>query len=96
MHTVQQRFARWLLSAQDCVQQEELALSHETVAQMLAVQRPTVSEAAAALQEAGLIQYRRGRIRVVDCEGLQRRACECYGVVRRHRERAWRSDRDRS
>lgn len=86
-HTVVQRCARWLLMTHDQVGADEFLLTHEVLAQMLAVRRAGVTEAAGALQHAGLISYRRGRITILDRAGLQRVACECHGVVRAHYER---------
>jgi CRP-like cAMP-binding protein len=86
-HTVQQRCARWLLMTHDQVGSDELLLTHEVLSQMLAVRRAGVTEAAGALQQAGLISYRRGRITVLDRAGLEAAACECYAVVRAHYER---------
>ena len=81
-HNVVQRLARWLLMVQDRVGRDEFALTHEFMAQMLAVRRATVTEAAGALQAQELIRYRRGIVAVLDREGLERAACECYALVR--------------
>ncbi|MGI8926407.1 MAG: Crp/Fnr family transcriptional regulator [Tepidiformaceae bacterium] len=81
-HPVEARLARWLLMVCDRVDGDILALTHETISQMLGVQRPTVSLAANTLQQAGLIQYRQGRISVLDRGGLEGAACECYRVIR--------------
>ncbi len=62
-------------------------MTQETIATMLGVRRETVTEAACALQAAGLIRYARGRIELVDRSGLERRACECHGVVAREYRR---------
>jgi Mn-dependent DtxR family transcriptional regulator len=64
-----------------------LSLTHEFLAEMLGVQRPTVSVTLRALQDAGLISQRRGAIAVTDRPGLERNTCECYGVIRRNFER---------
>jgi Mn-dependent DtxR family transcriptional regulator len=74
----------------DRVASDELALTQEFLAQMLAVRRPSVTVVARALQQRKLIQYRRGRIRILDREGLEEGACECYHVVRREFERLFR------
>jgi Mn-dependent DtxR family transcriptional regulator len=62
-------------------------MTQELIANMLGVRREGVTEAAGALQEAGLIRYRRGHITVLDRPGLERRTCECYAVVKREYER---------
>ena len=82
LHSVGQRLCRWLLATHDRVEGDELELTQEFLAQMLAVRRPTVSEVACVLQEAGIIEYHRGRIRVLDRARLEQGACECYGIVR--------------
>lgn len=81
LHPVNERCARWLLMAHDRVDGDELALTHEYLATMLGVRRPAVSVAAAALDEAGLIAYHRGRIVVHNRRGLEAAACECYATV---------------
>jgi hypothetical protein len=86
-HTVEARLARWLLRARDLSGSDNLALTQEFLAQMLGVQRSSVSPVARTLQEAGCIRYSRGRIEITDLEGLQRASCECYGTVRAHYER---------
>lgn len=81
-HSVGQRMCRWLLATHDRVEGDELELTQEFLAQMLAVRRPTVSEVASVLQESGLIEYHRGRIRILDRARLEEGACECYRIVR--------------
>jgi CRP-like cAMP-binding protein len=87
LHSVNQRCARWLLMTDDRVSGSEFLLTHEVLAQMLAVRRAGVSEAAGALQRAGLIRYTRGRVTVVDRAGLEAASCECYGSIRAQRQR---------
>ncbi len=87
LHQVQQRCARWLLMASDRVQSRVLALTQEFLAAMIGVRRSGVSEAAAQLQRAGIIRYRRGEITIVDYEGLRAVACECYPLDRQRIER---------
>ena len=88
LHGIEARCARWLLMTHDRVgEAERFPLTQEYLAIMLGVRRGGVSLAAAALRDAGLIRYSRGAIRVVDRAGLERSACECYGIVRRHFER---------
>jgi CRP-like cAMP-binding protein len=81
-HAVEQRCARWLLMTHDRVGGDTFALTQLTLSQMLGVRRATVSEAAGALQQAGLIEYSRGRITVLDRAGLEAAACVCYAVIR--------------
>lgn len=85
-HSVEERAARWLLLTHDRTGSDELPLTHEFLAEMLGVRRQTVSLAAAALQRAGLIEYRRASVQVVDRPGLEAVSCECYGVMRRFEE----------
>jgi CRP-like cAMP-binding protein len=87
LHQVPQRAARWLLMTHDRMHEEDFNLSHEFLAIMLGVQRPTVSVVAATLQQAGLIHYTHGRVTVRDRKGLEAASCECYAVVRAHFDR---------
>jgi CRP-like cAMP-binding protein len=82
-HDVEQRLARWLLTAVERSGQTNLPFTHNTMAEMLGVQRPTVTLAARAMQTAGLIDYHRGTVTVVDKDGLMGLVCECYGIIRR-------------
>jgi CRP-like cAMP-binding protein len=88
-HDIPQRLATWLLRVRDRAQQEDLPLTQEYLAQMLGVQRASVSIAAGALQEAGMIRYRRGHIHIVDVARLKQTACECYAAVRAQYERTF-------
>jgi CRP-like cAMP-binding protein len=81
LHPINERCARWLLMAHDRIPTDELFLTHEFLATMLGVRRPGVSVAAAALESAGLIEYRRGRIVIRNRRGLEAASCECYGVA---------------
>jgi CRP-like cAMP-binding protein len=85
-HNVQQRLARWLLQCRDRVRSEMIDLTQEFMAAMLGVERPAVSLVASKLQDRGLIQYTRGRLRITDRQGLERAACECYEVMRHELE----------
>jgi CRP-like cAMP-binding protein len=87
MHQVQQRCARWLLMTHDRMHEQDFTLSHEFLAVMLGVQRPTVSVVAGTLQEAGLIRYKHGRVTVRDRQGLEAASCECYAIIRSHFDR---------
>lgn len=82
LHEVQERCARWLLMTHDRVDGDEFHLSHEFLASMLGSTRPTVTLAAGALQRAGLISYKHGRITILDRAALERASCECYSTVR--------------
>ena len=82
-HSIQQRAARWLLTAQDRAG-DRIELTQEALAGLLGVQRTTVNAVVGALQEQGLISARRGRVIVVDRAGLKAHACECYSVVEKH------------
>jgi CRP-like cAMP-binding protein len=81
MHEVEARLARWLLSSADRMESEFLHLTQEFLAQMLGVQRSTVTVAAGELQRIGMIGYSRGRIHILNRAGLTAKACECYGIV---------------
>ncbi|HTD96945.1 MAG TPA: Crp/Fnr family transcriptional regulator [Edaphobacter sp.] len=81
MHEVDGRLARWLLTSADRMESEELNLTQEFLAQMLGVQRSTVTVAAGGLQRAGFIGYSRGKIHILDRHQLARTACECYEIV---------------
>jgi CRP-like cAMP-binding protein len=87
LHPVEARLARWLLLTQDRVAADELSLTQQIMSEMLGVRRPSVTLAAQALQAAGLVRYRRGRVTVLDRAGLGAAACECYRVVRAEFER---------
>jgi CRP-like cAMP-binding protein len=87
LHSVEARFCRWLLSCHDRVDNSTISLTQEFLADMLGVQRTTVTVVARALQAAGLIRYRRGVVDIVDRAGLEAIACECYGAVRRNYQR---------
>jgi CRP-like cAMP-binding protein len=81
-HHVGERLARWLLTCHDRVNGNELKLTQEFIAEMLGTRRSGVSEAAMLLQAAGFIRYSRGHITVLDREGLEEFACECYATVK--------------
>jgi CRP-like cAMP-binding protein len=83
VHDVRQRLSRWLLMTQDRVGRDELPLTQQHLAVMLAVQRTTVTAAASELQKEGAIAYRRGRIMVLDRKILSKRSCECYDTIER-------------
>jgi len=82
-HSIQQRAARWLLTAQDRAG-DRIALTQEALAALLGVQRTTVNAVASSLQDEGLITVRRGRVLVMDRDRLKKASCECYAAVERH------------
>jgi CRP-like cAMP-binding protein len=86
-HSIDQQLCRWLLLSLDRLASNELAMTQELIANMLGVRREGVTEAAGKLQDAGLIHYSRGKITVVDREGLEARSCECYQVVKKEFDR---------
>lgn len=81
LHDVEERLARWLLMVQDRIGDSRMELTQEFLGQMLGTRRSSVSLAAGALQRVGLIDYRRGDIRIEDRERLEDAACECYPVI---------------
>ena len=86
-HTLDQQLCRWLLLSLDRLRDNELVMTQELIANMLGVRREGVTEGALKLQKAGLIRYARGHITVLDREGLERRSCECYAVVKTEYDR---------
>ena len=88
LHTIEERFAKWLLMNHDRVPGDEIHITQEFLADMLGVHRPTVSLIARRFQQLGLIKYSRGSLTVLDRPGIEDASCECYGVVRRQFERA--------
>jgi CRP-like cAMP-binding protein len=86
-HSLDQQLCRWLLLSLDRLPSSELTMTQELIANMLGVRREGVTEAAGNLQKAGLIDYHRGHIKVLNRDGLEARACECYGVVKKEFDR---------
>ncbi|MCW8906614.1 MAG: Crp/Fnr family transcriptional regulator [Sedimenticola sp.] len=86
-HSLDQQLCRWLLMSVDRLPSNQLVMTQELIANMLGVRREGVTEAAGNLQRAGLINYRRGHITVLDRAGLEARTCECYAVVRKEYDR---------
>jgi CRP-like cAMP-binding protein len=80
-HTITQRMCRWLLLALDRVPGDEVRMTQEFLAQMLAVRRPSVTEVARRMQTAGLIRCGRGYITIVNRREVEARVCECYATV---------------
>jgi CRP-like cAMP-binding protein len=86
-HSLDQQVCRWLLLSLDRLQDNHLVTTQELIANMLGVRREGVTESARRLQQVGLIRYARGHITVLDRSGLERRTCECYGVVKKEYDR---------
>ena len=82
-HTVEKRLCRWLLVARDRVKSNNIQFTQEIISHMLGTPRTVVTTAAGNLQDAGLIRYRRGKITILDPQGLKNSACECYTVVKK-------------
>jgi CRP-like cAMP-binding protein len=80
-HELEERLSRWLLQTRDLLQTNTLPLTQEFLSQMLGVQRTSVTVTARRLQEAGMIQYKRARINVLDVDALHDTTCECYDAI---------------
>lgn len=85
-HSAESRLARWLLVCRDKAGCDELQMTQEFLATMVATQRTTVSAIAGQMKEAGMIRYARGRVRICDGPALERQACECYGLMKHFRD----------
>ena len=86
-HSLDQQLCRWLLLSLDRLQGDELVMTQSLIANMLGVRREGVTEGALKLQKIGLIRYTRGRITILDRQGLEKRTCECYAVVKKEYDR---------
>lgn len=86
-HSIDQQLCRWLLLSLDRLPSDELIMTQELIANMLGVRREGVTEAAGKLDRLGVIQYKRGHIRVLDRTKLERLSCECYAVVKKECDR---------
>src|ERR1700741_2097338 len=82
-HHIVKQVSSWLLLTHDRLKSDELVVTQQLIATMLGVRREGVTEAAGKLQAAGPMSMRRGHITVLDREGLEEHACECYGIVKR-------------
>ena len=82
VHHIEARFARWLLRARDLAGSDHLPFTQEFLAEMLGVQRSSISPVAHTFQRAGMIRYARGKIEILHVEALRESACECYEAVR--------------
>ena len=83
IHVTEERCARWLLMAQDRAGRDEFKLTQTFLSQMLGVRRPAVTVAVGILERQGLLGHRRGRISILDREGLEQASCECYSLIRK-------------
>jgi CRP-like cAMP-binding protein len=90
LHSVEQRLCRWLLLSHDRAQSNELLMTQELISNMLGMRREGVTVAAARLKDAGLIDYTRGHIKVLDRAGLEAAVCECYRIVKDELDRLFR------
>jgi CRP-like cAMP-binding protein len=82
LHSIEERFCRWILMTQDRVGANEFPMTHEFLGQMLGVRRASVSVVAAVLQKAGIINYNRGKMRVIDRPQMENISCECYKIIK--------------
>lgn len=87
LHSVEERCCRWLLLTHDRMESDEFLLTHEFLSIMLGVRRASVSVVAAILQQAGFIRYRRGKITILNREGLESASCECYQALKQESDR---------
>jgi CRP-like cAMP-binding protein len=83
-HILEARLCRWLLRCHDLLESDDIPFTQEFLAEMLGVRRTSVTLVAKALQNSGLIRYRRGHIKLLDLEGVRESACECYGTIKAH------------
>ena len=81
LHRLEQRLARWLLMSHDHAKADEFCETHEFLSHMLGSDRSEVTVAAGILRKAGLISYRRGKVKILDLKGLEETSCECYRIV---------------
>lgn len=86
-HSIDQQLSRWLLMSLDRLHSDELTMTQELIANMLGVRREGVTEAAGKLRDAGIIEYSRGHIKVLDRPKLEQHVCECYAVVKKEIDR---------
>ncbi len=93
-HSIEQQLCRWLLSYLDRSSSNQLIMTHELIANTLGVRREGITVTAGRLQQEGLISYRRGHITVIDREGIEMRACECYQTVKTELDRLLPSEDD--
>jgi len=89
LHPINERLCRWLKLVHNRLGRDEFLIRQEFIAQMLGVHRPTVSTAANMLQQAGLISYTRGQLRVLDADGLRNGSCECLEIIENQFEKVF-------
>jgi CRP-like cAMP-binding protein len=82
-HSLKERLPRWLLMMRDRSDADVMSITQDLLAELLAVQRPSLTHAVAELEDAGLILHGRGQITILDREGLIKASCECYQLIRR-------------
>lgn len=87
LHSIEERFCRWILMTHDRVGEDQFPLTQEFIAQMLGVRRAGVSIVASTIQKAGFINYKRGKMTILDREGLEATTCECYSIITAEFER---------
>jgi CRP-like cAMP-binding protein len=87
-HEIRERYVRWLLSFQDLARDNSFPLTQEALANVLGVRRASITQVARVLQDQGLIDYHRGRMTILNRDGLEALACECYRHIRRSYDRA--------
>jgi CRP-like cAMP-binding protein len=92
LHELESRLARWLCLVYDRMLRDEFPMRQEFLAMMLGVHRPAVTIAANGLQDAGLISYRRGQMRIADIDRLRKRSCECYAIIEAQFDKMFGSD----
>jgi len=90
-HSLSERLARWLLLTHDRLDRDEFEMTHEFLARMLGTRRAGVSVAASTLREAGAIGYTRGRVTILNRQGLENAACECYPIIKAEFDRLFKS-----
>lgn len=88
-HSVEQRFCRWMLTVADRVGADEFKMTQEFIAHMLGVRRSGVTVVADQMRDAGLLEYKRGHIKLLDRKGMEKTACECHGILRRQFDRLY-------
>jgi CRP-like cAMP-binding protein len=83
VHRIEQRLARWLLEMHDRADTSELPMTHELLGLMLGAYRPSITNALKSLQDRGVLRVGRGKVTILDADGLQTDACECHQAIRR-------------
>ena len=91
-HVIEERLSRWLLMHHDRMHSDQLMITQASLGQMLGTRRSTISVSAGYLQRAGLIRYVRGRVTIIDRQGLEALSCECYAVIKTEFDRSVRRD----